>query len=202
MNANRRVWSWGLALGALALVVGGVAIWSAATEHDQVVPDQVTPDQVMPGAIRPFMSLFDPDQPLIADGLGKQTTLEDAAVAARFPLYLPTEAGSPTEVWVNLGNRVDVVVLRYGTELVVELTPWPEGKDPAASLERTTKAFGTGYTMEIAGNPARVRPYDAEKDEIPVNAIYVVVDGVEVTLFGTSDMDRMLALAGSLEAEA
>lgn len=155
--------------------------------------------QVAPLAGRPLVAIFDPSQPLMP-AAGKQTTLADAAPVAGFPLYRPAGAGDPSEVWIA---RVDQgryeVASRFGADLVVLLGAWPAGKDPVASLESRTSDSGAGYTTTIDGNPARVRPYDPAKGEEPVNVINVVVGGVEVTLYGTMDVDKLISLASDLQ---
>ncbi len=157
-----------------------------------------------PGA-RPLMAMFDPKEPLFP--YGERTTLDDAAAKAGYEIFRPMSAGDPSEVWISeAGEGVFEVGLRYGGDLVVLLAPWPKGKDAAESFARQTRDFGTGYTTTIAGNPARVRPYDPDKDEYPLDVVHVAIGGVGVSLYGTSGesgtsiVQDLLALAGDLGA--
>ena len=203
MKTRRVEKRYGLVVALLAFVVAGSA---TAFMLEQAESSRRT-TRSEPGP-RPLVALFDPKQPLFPNG--ERTTIEEAAGKAGYEILRPMKAGEPSEVWIGEpgepGEGIFEVGLRYGGDLVVLLAPWPKGKDAADTYARQTREFGTGYTTTIAGAPARVRPYDPDKDEYPVDAIHVVVGGVEVSIYGTSGdpatsiVDDLLALAEDLGA--
>jgi hypothetical protein len=114
---------------------------------------------------------------------GRETTLEEAANLAGYDIYRPSTLGEPSQVWISEGGRE--VGLRY-TEagLVILLAPWPAGNDVQAALESDVQDLPLAYTTTIGGDPAAVLPYDPDRAVAPVDVVHVVVDGVEVSIYG------------------
>jgi hypothetical protein len=157
-----------------------------------------TPREVTPGGLRPFMAIFDPGQPLMIQGA--QTTLSQATMLAGFPIYR-SQAPELTfpEVWFS--DTTGEVALRYGSELVVLLTPWSPGIDPAKSYaDKVGSTELSGYTATINGNPAWVVPEDPQSSDAPnVSVVHVTIDSVEVTLYGRMSSDRLISVAETVE---
>jgi hypothetical protein len=158
------------------------------------------PSAVSPVGVRNAMSWFDPAAPLLPDG--SQTTIEKAAELAGYPIVRPVATGEPSEVWVaDAGEGIYEVGLRYfESGLVVLLAPWPEGKDPIVSFSRSIQDLDLAYTATIAGNPASVLPYDPDTALFPLDVVHVVLDGVEVSIYGVTGLEDVLAAAESLKA--
>jgi hypothetical protein len=153
-----------------------------------------SPREVAPGGLRPFMAIFDPGQPLMIQGA--QTTLSQATTQAGFPIYRPQvpELTFP-EVWFS--DTTGEVGLRYGSELVVLLTPWPPGIDPAKSYaDKVGSIELSGYTATINGNAAWVVPEDPKSADAPnVSVVHVTIGSVEITLYGRMSSDRLISVA-------
>jgi hypothetical protein len=157
-----------------------------------------TPREVTPGGLRPFMAIFDSSQPLMIQGA--QTTLSQVTTLVGFPIHRPkvSELSFP-EVWFS--DTTGEVALRYGSELVVLLTPWPPGIDPAKSYaDKVGSIELSGYTATINGNPAWVVPEDPQSSDAPnVSVVHVTIHSVEVTLYGRMSSDRLISVAETVE---
>jgi hypothetical protein len=172
----------------VAVSFGAAALGQQSTETDTKAP-------------RPLTDIFDRSKPLMVEGAGEETSLAAAAEKAGYPIVRPAAAGDPSEVWIgDIGEGRFEVGLRYGEDLVVLLTPWPKGANPAAAFEDKVDAYRAGYTATISGHPAWVRPYDSTKDPFPVDALHVAARGVEVTLYGRTGIDDLIAYAEDLRA--
>jgi hypothetical protein len=156
-----------------------------------------SPREVSPGGLRPFMAIFDPGQPLMIQGA--QTTLSRASTLAGFPVYRPKAPNLPLpEVWFS--DATGEVALRYGSELVVLLTPWPPDIDPAKSYADKVAAIEfSAYTATINGNPAWVIPEDPQSPAAPnVSVVHVTLSGIEITLYGRMTSDRLISVAATV----
>lgn len=156
--------------------------------------------QVVPGALRDFMAIFDPNEPLMIEGI--QLPVAELNIAAQqvgYPLYRP-EGESPSEVWVSAD--LTEAGLRYGDQLVIAYTKWPAGTgDILSRYARMAESRQAGYVTEIAGHPAWVTPVDAQRPGAPpVNVVRVTIDDVEVALLGRISLEDLLAKAARLQA--
>jgi hypothetical protein len=150
--------------------------------------------------IRDFMAIFDPSQPLFIDG-GK-TTYEGASQQAGYlipiPGTLPAEiAGAEPEVWYS--DVTNETGLRYGSQLVLNYTPWPASVD-AATMYKQEATDWAGEATDVGGNPAWViAPSQFAKNEPPTSVVHVSISGVDITLLGQMSLDELILVAGSLQ---
>lgn len=151
--------------------------------------------------IRDPMAIFDPSVPLMPHG--QRTVIGAVSDAAGFPIVRPAALGEPSESWVvDYGEGVREVGLRYTEQgIVILLARFPEGRDPIRSLRARTRDLPMADTTTIAGYPAAVLPYDPDLAVAPIDVVYVIVDGVEVSIYGDHGkvgIQDLVSAAGSL----
>jgi hypothetical protein len=176
---------------ASGVLVAGVLVLSGVRAHDE--------GNLTPSGPRQLTDIFDPNKPLMLSG--EETTLSDVSTRAGFAIYTPQDAAdSSPEVWYSADTSE--VALRYDTDLVLLLTPWPIAAevDAAAPYEAQAKEMGVGYTAKITEHPAWVLPSAGETEgDGSVSVVHLMIDGIDVTLYGTMPVDDLVKLAESVQ---
>lgn len=153
---------------------------------------------LIPSGPRQLMDIFDPNEPLMLSG--EETTLLDVVALASFPIHTPQDAADASpEVWFSADTGE--VALRYGTDLVVLLAPWPTANTNSAANPYDAQAseMGVGYTTMMNEHPAWVLPSDGDAEgEGSVSVVHLMIDGVDVTLYGTMSVEELVKLAESV----
>ncbi len=154
---------------------------------------------------------------------GQQTTLEGAASQVPFPIFRPQDPlasdSSLREVWVTIPNP-DVqpaVQLKYASGVVLTLTQWPPGEDPAQSYqEGLAETGGVGSLETVNGHPAWVVPANAPLPnpaqvahpagttvsvglaDPSTSSIDMTIGGVDIVLKATLPISDLMRVAASV----
>jgi hypothetical protein len=143
----------------------------------------------------------------------RPVSLSSAQAAVPFELARPESAIASDSLLVAAYVDPDAqgVRLDYQSGVVVLITPWPKGKDPAASYERQWKESGElGKLMTIDGRPAWAVPGDAKPTEVAGSAGSGVSDtsmntvefsnaGLDVVIAGPQPLSDLVQTASSVE---
>ena len=161
---------------------------------------EINPGVVEPGPGRPFMAMFDPDEPLFLFGneVDKQALSTRAPYEVVEPQWFPPEMDSDEgEFW--FAGATDEAGIRYGAELVLGFREWPKERDPAAAYESQASDWKVGYTTKVNDWPAWIIPADARgPDQPPVNTIRLTRKNAGIAFFGKMSMEDLQKTAESL----
>lgn len=189
-SKDLRRFGWLAGSFALGLLVASSVVLSRDRSDDEA--------SFSPSGPRQLTDIFDPSKPLMLSG--KETTLQEVATIAGFPVYTPNEAADVSpEVWYSADTSE--VALRYDTDLVLLLTPWPSGAklDVAAPYDAQAKEMGVGHTTTINEHPAWVLPSTGEDGgDGSVSVVHLMIDKIDVTLYGTMPVDDLVKVAESV----
>jgi hypothetical protein len=157
---------------------------------------------------------------------GRVLSLQEAIDAVSFEVYRPQDPvasdSSLSRVWVSTRAEASdsetqaAVRLEYASGLVVTLTEWLDGQDPAASYRaQWEESGGLGSLTMINGHPAWVLPGTAQPSRsivtLPgtsassgvadpsVNVVELSIGNVDILLRGSMSVDTLLRVASTIQ---